>query len=56
MLGLGDTSVFIAYVLSIACTLLCIVYGAVNWNRGDSPASDEDTRWAQDEDKLEDEL
>jgi len=34
MLGLGDLSIFLAYVLCIASALLCVVYGVINWNKG----------------------
>ncbi len=34
MLGIQDTGALLAYVFSALSTLLCIVYGVVNWNRG----------------------
>lgn len=33
MLGLPDTSIWLAYILSIGSAVLCIVYGIINWNR-----------------------
>ncbi|OQB13267.1 MAG: hypothetical protein BWY15_01897 [Firmicutes bacterium ADurb.Bin193] len=36
MLGLPDASVWLAYLLSIGGAILCIVYGAVYWNRDDN--------------------
>lgn len=33
MLGLPDTSIWLAYILSIGSSVLCIVYGIINWNR-----------------------
>ena len=34
MLGLPDASVWLAYAFSIGGALLCVVYGIVNWNKG----------------------
>jgi hypothetical protein len=33
MLGLPFGSVMIAYLVCIGSTLLCVVYGIINWNR-----------------------
>ena len=33
-LGLSDFGIISAYVLCILSTLLCVVYGIVNWNKG----------------------
>jgi hypothetical protein len=35
MLGFADIWVWLAYVLSIASTLLCIIYGLYFWNQDD---------------------
>lgn len=56
MLGIKDPTVWIAYILCIASTVLCVVYGLLCWNRGDEPAEKEDIRWAQEEKKVEQEL
>ncbi len=57
MLGFEDGWVAAAYILCIASSLLCVVYGAINWNRGgnDEPTAT-DAKWAKEEDKLEEEL
>lgn len=34
MLGLPDAYIWLAYLLSIGGALLCVVYGIVNWNKG----------------------
>lgn len=34
MLGIQDFSILLAYVACILSTLLCIVYGFMNWNKG----------------------
>jgi hypothetical protein len=57
MLGMADGWVAAAYWLCIASTVLCILYGAIKWNTGAEPLSEEeDRRWATDEEKIEDEL
>ncbi len=33
MLGFAGISVFLAYILCILSTIVCIVYGAVMWNK-----------------------
>jgi hypothetical protein len=33
MLGLPDASVWLAYIGAIGGALLCIIYGAINWNK-----------------------
>lgn len=56
MLGIKDPTVWIAYLLCIASTALCVVYGLLCWNRGDEPTEKEDIRWAQEEKKVEQEI
>lgn len=56
MLGIEDFWVWSAYVLSLLSTVLCIVYGAVTWNKGETAASNETADWAKEEDKLGTEL
>ena len=34
MLGLEGSGVYIAYILSVLSSLLCIIYGIMNWNKG----------------------
>lgn len=33
MFGLTDTSIILAYLLSVASSLLCVIYGIINWNK-----------------------
>ncbi len=54
MLGIKDGWVFLAYILCILSTLLCVVYGLVTWNRGGEPIQQEDVKWEQEEIKEED--
>ncbi len=56
MLGIEDKWVWLAYLLCIASTLLCVIYGAANWNKGEEPVKQEDVRWAAEEQKVEEEL
>jgi hypothetical protein len=56
MLGFGDSWVFAAYALCILSSILCVVYGALNWNKGDESPHAEDKLWAAEEEKLEEEF
>ena len=56
MLGIDDPGVWVAYVLCILSTLLCVIYGAINWNKGDEPTQADDLAWAKEEKKVEEEL
>ena len=56
LLGIEDPIVALAYVLCLGSTLLCVVYGWRNWNRGDEDVKEEDVRWAAEEDKVEENL
>lgn len=55
MFGIDDPFVWLAYVLSIGSTILCVVYGLFTWNKGDDPASVDDVRWETREKKVEEE-
>lgn len=56
MLGFKDPWITAAFILCILSTLLCVVYGGLNWNKGDEELSNDDKKWAEDEEKLEQEL
>jgi hypothetical protein len=56
MLGIEDKWVFLAYVLSILSALFCVIYGAMNWNRGDDAVDASDVRWAAHEQKDQQEM
>jgi len=47
MLGFGSIEIALAYWLSIGATILCVIYGIVNWNNSgksvDSKQSGEDS-------------
>ena len=46
MPGIDDPYVLAAYLLCIASTAACVIYGAITWNRGDEPAAPKDVRRA----------
>lgn len=49
LLGIEDPWVWMAYILCIASTVLCVVYGLVNWNKGEEAVQPEDVQWAKEE-------
>ena len=55
-LGIDDPWVLAAYLLCIASTLLCVIYGIAMRNRGDEPVKPEDVSWVKEEKKVEEEL
>ena len=55
-LGIEDKWVALAYILCIASALLCVIYGVLNWNRGETKVEPDDVRWAEKEKKVEEEL
>jgi hypothetical protein len=59
MLGLGDFWVSLGFVLTVASVILCVWYGAVNWNKdGGSSKKElaEEKRWDQEEKKIDKKL
>jgi len=56
MLGIQDPYVLLAYLLCVASTVLCVIYGLVTWNRGEEATSAQDVHWAEEEKKVEQEL
>ncbi len=53
MLGIDDPVVLLAYLLCLASTLLCLIYGVINWNKGDDTVLPEDVMWSVEEKKSE---
>jgi len=41
ILGIPDPWVLSGYLLVILSTLLCVIYGIVNWNKGDEDSLNE---------------
>jgi len=59
MLGLGDFWVSLVFVLCLGSVLLCVVYGAVKWNKDGEPSKKElaeEKRWDREEKKIEKKL
>jgi len=57
VLGIADPWVLLAYLLCILSALLCVVYGLINWNKGEEPVKQEDVDWAKEEkEEVEDAL
>lgn len=57
LLGIEDLWVWLAYVLCILSTVLCVAWGALRWNKDDAAEPDEEVRhWVEEEDKVEEEL
>jgi hypothetical protein len=55
-MGISDPSIWMAYLLCIIATIACVVYGAMNWNKGAIDATEEDKKWAVEEEKIEKEF
>lgn len=45
MLGIDDPYVSLAYILCLASTALCVIYGLINWNRGEEKVGQQDITW-----------
>lgn len=57
MFGIQDPWIWLPYLLCILSTLLCVIYGLLNWNRGQEEAvTPQDIEWAEEEEKIGDEL
>lgn len=57
-LGIEDPWVLAAYVGSILVMLLCVVYGAINWNKGGEDEEEqikEEIEWHKKEKEMEEE-
>jgi len=54
MLGIEGGWVALAYALCLLSTLICIVYGLINWNKGgEELAKPEDVSWVREEKEVE---
>ncbi len=59
MLGITDAGIWSAYLLCILSTLLCVVYGIINWNKGNESESEEiaeELKWQEIEQEIEETL
>ncbi len=58
MLGIDDPVIVAVYLLCILSTLLCVAYGAINWNKGaetEAEEAAEEMAWEEEEEKMEEE-
>lgn len=56
MLGIDDPVILAVYLLCILSTILCVAYGAANWNKGaESEAEEaaEELAWEEEEETME---
>jgi len=53
MLGFADPWVGVAYILCVLSTILCIIYGIANWNKGEERVTRRDKTWAKEEEEIE---
>lgn len=54
-----DFSTALAFVLMVSSAILCVVYGALNWNKGKDPSKKEvqkETKWDKEEKRIDDEI
>ncbi len=56
MFGIDSVGVGLAYGLSILSTVICVVYGIMNWNKGSDEIEPGDVKWANEEKVIEQEL
>lgn len=55
MLGFSDFWVFLGYMLTICSSLLCLIYGIMNWRKGVNEKDGdyrEEIRWEKEEIEL----
>lgn len=56
-MGVFDAGVGSAFWLMLISSFLCVVYGAMNWNKGSEEHMAQGTeQWAHDEDAINEEL
>ena len=58
LLGMGDFSIFLVYILCIASAVACVIYGIVNWNKGAEPKEDvaKDVDWEKKDNEIKEDL
>ena len=56
MFGIHDKSVLLAFLLCIGSTILCLVYGMVQWNKGPDEPKSEDADWVKHEIEIDNKL
>jgi len=56
MLGIDDPKVWGVYLLCIFSTLLCVIYGIINWNKGgemEETEIAEEAAWEEKEEEMQ---
>lgn len=58
MLGLEGIAVPLGVILTILSTLLCIIYGVLNWNLGHVTEKElaQESVWAKEEEKVQENI
>jgi len=56
MFGIADFWIFLAYLLCILSSLLCVVYGIRKWNKDGEPVEERQMKWAKEEDEISETL
>jgi len=59
MLGITDFNIALVYILCIASTILCLIYGIINWNKGidkEPEESEKAKKWEEKEKSIEESL
>lgn len=56
MFGIEDPQVWLAYLACVSGAVFCVLYGIVNWNKGDNPVHVEDKKWVGEEKTAEDQF
>ena len=57
VLGINDPWIWGVYLLCIFSTLLCVIYGLANWNKGAEAETieiSEEAAWEEQEEKMQD--
>lgn len=59
MFGIEDPVIYIGYLLTVLSLLLCVIYGAINWNKGDDPEEstlETDVKWVEKEEEIKSQI
>ena len=56
MFGIADPWIFLAYLLCILSSLLCVVYGIMKWSKDSEEVEEEQVKWAKEEDEISETL
>ncbi len=59
MFGIEDPVIYIGYLLTVLSLVLCVIYGAINWNNGEDLEEKElgiDAHWAEKEEEIKSQI